>query len=203
MSITDTLLLRSLLLFLMLGSVAGLFVGMVLIMRPDWLLRVSKHTNRWISTRQFDRPLEQSVKLDPWFYRYRFTSGILILTGAVYTLYFFTAGLDKPAAIDGLSRKFPVPPAFIGSLLDALALSCLLGAAFALIVSLFLLFRPSMLRGFEQGSNQWLSMRRALKPLEIQRSGVDEYVFHNVRLVGILLLFGSLYTLVGLATWMR
>ena len=203
MSITDTLLLRSLLLFLMLGSVAGLFVGMALIMRPDWLLRVSKHTNRWISTRRFDRPLEQSVKLDPWFYRYRFTSGILILAGAVYLIYLFTAGFDKPAAIAGLSRKFPIPPALIGSLLDALALSCLLGAALALIVSLFLLFRPSLLRGFEQGSNQWLSMRRALKPLEIQRSGVDEYVFHNVRLVGMLLLFGSLYTLVGLAIWMR
>ena len=203
MSITDTLLLRSLLLFLMLGSVAGLFAGMALIMRPDWLSRVSKHTNRWVSTRRFDRQLERSVNLDPWFYRYHHTSGILTLAGAVYTLYFFTAGLDKPAAIAGLSRKFPIPPALIGSLLDALTLSCLLGAAFALIISLFLLIRPSLLRGFEQGANQLFSLRRALKPLEIQRSGVDEYVFHNVRLAGMLLLFGSLYTLVGLANWVR
>ena len=202
MSITDTLLFRSLLLFLMLGSVAGLSVGMVLIMRPDWLLRVSKRTNQWVSTRHLDQLLERSVKLDPWFYRFRHASGILTLAGAVFLLYFFTAKFDKSAALAGLSRKFSTPPAIIGSLLDALVLSCMLGAALALIVSLFLLFRPSMLRGLEQGSNQLFSLRHSLKPLEIQRSGVDEYVFHNVRLVGVLLLFGSLYALAGLMTWL-
>ena len=202
MSITDTLLLRSLLLFLMLGSVAGLFAGMALVLRPDWLLRVSKRANQWVATRHLEQSLERSVKLDPWFYRYRHMSGILTLAGAVYILYFFTAGLNKPATLAGLSMKSSIPPALIGSLLDALALSCVLGAAFALIISLFLLFRPSMLRGFEQGSNRLLSLRHALKPLEIKRSGVDEYVFHNARLVGVLLLFGSLYTLVGLVTWL-
>ncbi|MDD5180681.1 MAG: hypothetical protein PHT15_05415 [Gallionellaceae bacterium] len=202
MSITDTLLLRSLLLFLMLGSVAGLFAGMALIMRPDWLSRVNKHASRWMSTRQFERPLERTVKLDHWFYRHHRTSGILILAGAVYTLYFFTAILDKPSILAGLSRKFPIPPALIASLLDALVLSCVLGAAFALIISLFLLIRPSLLRGFEQGANRVLSLRHALKPLEIQRSGVDEYVLHNVRLAGMLLLFGSLYALVGMGIWM-
>ena len=202
MSITDTLLLRSLLLFLMVGSVAGLFAGAALMLRPDWLLRVSKRANKWVSTRHLDQSLEQSFKLDPWFYRYHHMSGILTLAGAIFTLYFFTAGFDKSATLAGLSRKFSIPPALIGSLLDALALSCLLGAAFAIIISLFLLFRPSLLRGFEQGANQWFSLRRGLKPLEIPRSGVDEYVFRHVQLAGVLLLFGSMYTLVGLVAWL-
>ena len=87
-------------------------------------------------------------------------------------------------------------------LLDSAVLSILLGAAFTLIISLFLLIRPSMLRGFEQGANQWISLRQALKPFEISRVGVDEYVFQNVQLAGVLLLFGSLYTLVGLTHWL-
>ena len=202
MSVTDTLLLRSLLWFLMFGSIAGLLVGAALILRPDWLLRVSKRANRWVSTRRLDRALEQSINLDHWFYRYRLVSGILTLAGAVYIIYFFTAAYDKPSALAGLSKHYTIPPALMDALLDALVLSSLAGAVFALIVSLFLLFRPSMLRGFEHGANQWVSLRSALKPLEVARSGVDEYVFRHVRLVGVLLLFGSLYTLVGMVTWL-
>ncbi len=203
MSVTDTLLLRALLLFLMFGSIAGLLVGAALILRPDWLLRVSKHANRWVSTRHLDRSLEQSINLDHWFYRYRLVSGILTLAGAIYSIYFFTAAFDKPGVLAALSKHYTLPSALISWLLDALVLSSLVGAVFALIVSLFLLFRPSMLRGFEHGANQWISLRRALKPLEVPRSGVDEYVFRHVRLVGVLLLLGSLYTLVGLMIWLR
>jgi hypothetical protein len=87
-------------------------------------------------------------------------------------------------------------------LLDSTVLSILLGATFALIISLFLLIRPSMLRGFEQGANQWISLRLVLSPFEISRVGVDEYMFQNVQMAGVLLLFGSLYILVGLTTWL-
>ncbi len=198
MSVIDTLLLRSLLLFLMFGSIAGLLAGAALILRPDWLLRVSKRVNRWVSTRHLDRSLEQSINLDRWFYRYRRVTGTLTLAGAVYIIYFFTAAFDQPGVLAGLSKHYAFPPAFIGWLLDALVLSSLAGAVFALIVSLFLLFRSSMLRGSEHGANQSASLRRALKPLEVVRSGVDKYVFRHVRLVGVLLLFGSLYALVGL-----
>ncbi len=202
MSVTDTLLLRSLLLFLMFGSIAGLLAGATLILRPDWLLRVSKLANHWVSTRHLDRWLEQSIKLDRWFYRYSRVSGTLTLASAVYIIYFLTAMFDKPAVLAVLSKNTVVPPELMDVLLDALVLSGLAGAVLALIISPFLLFRPSLLRGFERGANQWFSLQRALKPLDVARSGVDEYVFRHARLVGVLLLFGSLYTLVWLATWL-
>jgi hypothetical protein len=90
----------------------------------------------------------------------------------------------------------------IAGLLDALVLSALIGALFAAFVGLFLLLRPSMLREFEQGANRWISLRRALKPMEIPRAGVDEYVFLHGRRVGVLLVLGSLYTLVLLTLWL-
>lgn len=201
-SITDTLLLRSLLLFLMLGSVVGLLAGAALILRPQWLMRLGKFTNRWVSTRHLDKALERPINVDHWFYRYSRASGILILAGAIFIIYFFTASFDKLGTVAGLFKNTIVPPALMGALLDGLALIILVGGVSALIVSLFLLFRPSVLRGFGQTANQTSSLRRALKPLEIPRSNVDEYVFRHVRLVGVLLLFGSLYTLVGLAAWL-
>lgn len=202
MSIVNTLLLRALVLFLMLGSVAGLFAGVVLVLRPDWLLRVSKRANQWVSTRHLDQSLERAINLDRWFYRYHRVGGALMLAGAVFIIYFFTAGFDKPGILVGLSKIYAAPPAVLGLLLDTFIRVNLMGAVFVLIISLFLLFQPSMLRGLERSANQWYSMRRKLKPLEISRSGVDEYVFRNIRLTGVLLLFGSLYALAGLAFWL-
>lgn len=202
MSIVDNLLLRSLLLFLMLGSVAGLLAGATLILRPEWLMRLGKFTNRWVSTRKLDRALERPINLDHWFYRYSRVTGTLTLAGSIFIIYFFTASFDKLGTVAGLFKNSIVPPALMEVLLDTLVLIVLAGGVAALIVSLFLLFRPSLLRGFEQRVNQTTSLRRALKPLEVSRSNVDEYVFRHVRLVGVLLLFGSLYTLVGLAAWL-
>jgi hypothetical protein len=202
MSVIDKFLFHAFLLFLMAGSIAGLFVGAALVLRPAWLLHVSKLVNRWIAMRRISILLERVIKVDRWFYRYRHVSGMFILAGAVFLMYFFTARFDKLSALSSLSKKFALPHAFVEVLLDSSVLSILLGAALALIISLFLLIRPSMMKGFEQSANQWISLRRGLKPFEISHVGVDEYAFKNVQMTGVLLLFGSLYTLAGLTIWL-
>jgi hypothetical protein len=188
--------------FLMAGSIAGLFAGAALVLRPAWLLYAGSRVNRWVATREVSSLLERVVKVDRWFYRHHHASGMSLLAGAAFLIYFFIARFDRVRIIIGLSRVFDIPLVFSMVLLDSAVLSILLGAAFALIISLFMLMRPSMLRGFEQGANQWISLRRALKPFEISRAGVDEYVFQNVQMAGVLLLLGSLYTLAGLTIWL-
>ena len=89
MTIVTALLLRTLLLILVLGSVAGLLTGALLILRPDWLLRASKRLNRWVSTRKLSLSLERTIHVDHLFYRYRRLSGTFIMLGGVYMLYFF------------------------------------------------------------------------------------------------------------------
>jgi len=202
MSDINKFLFHALLLFLMAGSLAGLFAGALLVLRPAWLLQMSKRVNRWITTRHVISLLERVVKVDRWFYRHHQASGILLLAGSIFLIYFFTARFDKLRILIGMSKTSTLPPVLIDVLLDSMVLSILLGAVFALIISLFLLLRPSLLRGFEQGANQWISLRRALKPFEIARVGVDEYVFQNVQMAGVLLLCGSLYTLAGLTVWL-
>lgn len=201
MDIVNALMFRALLLFLALGSIAGLMVGAALILRPDKLLRLNKYANRWVSTRKLNQSLERPIAVDHLFYRYRHAGSVFVLAGAVFILYYFTVTFDKPDILANLSRNTTVSPLLIEWLLDALVLAGMIGAVFALIIGLFLLFRPSLLRKFETGANQSASLRRALKPFEVPRSGLDEYVFRNVQLAGVLLLFGSLYTLVGLTAW--
>jgi len=199
---TDAVLLRSLMLFLLLGSVVGLLAGMALLIHPEWLQRMSKFSNRWVSTRQMGRSLEQSVNVDHWLYRYGHLSGAMLLAGSIYILYMLTTHIVRADILPGLERMHLLPHALLEPMLDTLVLVFIAGAVLALIVSLFLIFRPSMLRDLELGANKSVSLRQTLKPVEVQRGNVDQLVFRNVRLVGVALVSGSLYTLVVLVFWL-
>lgn len=199
--IVESLLLRSFVIFLMVGGLAGLVVGALLIFNPQRIRMTGNLLNRWISTRHLNQTLDRTITLDPWFYRHHRISAGLILLASGYILYAFTVGLDRQNAIIEFARRFNLPASLAGGLLDGLVLSILLGALLAIFVSLFLLLRPSLLRDFEQASNRWVSLRKALKPMEIEREGLDEYVFKHARQVGIVLMIGSLYVLALLTTW--
>ena len=199
---TDAVLIRSLLLFLLLGSVAGLLAGVALLLHPEWLQRLSKQSNRWVSTRQMGRSLEKEINVDHWFYRYGHLSGFLLLAGAVYIVYKLTSQISRGDMLISITKLKLVPPVWVSPLLDTLVLVFLAGAVAAAIVSVFLILRPSMLREMELGVNQSVSMRESLKPLEVQRGNVDQMVFKHVRLVGLLLLGSSLYALAGLLNWL-
>lgn len=200
--IVSSILWQSLFAFLFIGSVAGVAVGILLILRPAWLQSASQFANRWISTRHLDHALERSIKLDHWFYRYRRISGGLVLAGAAFILYFFTVQFDKAATITIGVKRWHLPAQLIESLVDALVLGNMIGALFAAFVSLFLLLRPSWLSDFEQSANQWVSSRRALKPMEMPRHGVDEAVIRHRQWAGALLILGSLYTVIMLIVWL-
>ena len=202
MTIAHTLLLRSFVLLLLLGGAAGLVAGVLLIVRPEWLLRASRFSNRWVSTRHLNQSLEQPIRLDPLFYRYRRISATVTLTGAVFIVYFFTARFDKPGVLAALSKNSTIPRALMSGLLDALVLASVVGGVFVMAISFFLLLRPSLLREIERKANQAGSLRHALKPLEIGRSGVDEYVFRRARAAGLLLAVGGLYVLFALLVWL-
>lgn len=201
-TIVESLLLRSAVLFLMAGGVAGLAAGSLLLWQPQRLSAISAVLNRWVSTRHLDTALERSVALDPWFYRHHRAVGAITLLASAYVIYFFTLSLDGASAVQVLAREFNWHPVLVSMLLDALVLSLVLGALLAAFISLYLMIRPSLLRGFEQKANRWVSLRRAMKPLEIPRQGVDELVFRHRRQAGMLLVLGSLYTLAMLTLWL-
>jgi hypothetical protein len=53
--------------------------------------------------------------------------------------------------------------------------------------------RPSLLRGMEEESNQWVSSRRATRVLEIPRDDADRFVMRHAQRAGWLLLLASIY----------
>jgi hypothetical protein len=201
MSIVQTILLSALISFLILGSAAGLIIGTTLILRPLWLLRLNQICNRWISTRHVDKFLETTIYIDSWFYRYRRSSALLTSAGAIYMLYYFGVQIDKVSVVSGLAKRFHIPVAYFSVFFEPMVLIMLLGSAFALFISLFLLIRPSRFLKFEHDANKWVSLRHAMKPLEAMRDNVDAFTFRHSQQVGGTLVLGSIYTLALFTFW--
>jgi hypothetical protein len=77
--------------------------------------------------------------------------------------------------------------------IDSLVLIALTCGVVSLLVGLFLWQRPSMLRGVEEGTNRWISTRKATKFLEIPRDDIERLVEEHAPRIGWLLLLGALF----------
>jgi len=203
MTITDAILVRSLMLFLLAGSVVGVFAGISMLLRPEWLKKSGMIANRWISTRQAARPLVRSFNIDSFIYRYNQPFGVLLMIGSVFVIYYFSNVFNAKSAMNGVFGKAGISPVLMMGMIDGFVLIAIVGAVFAMLASLFLMFRPGMLRDFEKRANQQVSMRRSLKPMEVLHEGLDHYVFKHRQLIGLSLLLGSLYTFVILYIWIK
>ena len=185
---------RDLAIFLLICTPLGALISLLLIVHPRLMERINRIASHWISTRHVDQLLDQTISIEHWFYRHHRAFGSIVMLGAAYVFIFFGILFDKVYALQHLNWKIPI--SLIDGLLDALVLSALTGSVVAFIVGLFLWLRPSLLRGTEEVANQWLSTRRAARPLEIPRNQVDEFVAQHAQRVGWLLLLGSLALLV-------
>lgn len=189
--LVEMILWRDLAIFLLIGALMGLALGLLLVFWPHILERVNRVASRWISMRHVDRLLDRSISIEPWFYQYHRQLGILVILGSGYIFVYFSSLFDKAAALQQLSRYAPAK--VLDGLLDALVLTSQLGAAVALPVGLLLWLQPDLLHRIETGANQWMSSRRATKVLDVQHDQVDRYVAHHARQTGWLLLLGSTY----------
>jgi hypothetical protein len=182
---------RALAIFLLIGALLGVVLALLLIFKPQFLERLNRVANRWVSTRHINRWLDRSVRIEHWFYQHHRAAGVVIVLGASYILIYFGFLFDKAYTLQRWSGKFPAK--LLDGLLDALVLGSLVGGAVALMVGLFLWLRPSLLRGMEEVANQWVSSRRVTKMLDVPHGQADIFIARHAQRAGWLLLVGSIY----------
>jgi hypothetical protein len=182
------------------AALMGIAVSLLLIFNPRLMARVNRAASGWISTRRMVHFLDRSVRIERWLYRHHRLLGILIMLGAGYIIAYFGLLFDKATALQRLSAY--APARLMDILLDTLSFSLLLGAAVALVVGFVTCLRPSLLRGIEEFSNQWISLRRTTRALDIPRNQVDNYVAQHAQWIGWLLLLGSIYLFFVMFRWL-
>lgn len=199
-NLVDIILWQSLAIFLLVGALTGAALGLLLILKPHLMENINRIANRWISTRRMSRLMDHSIDIEDWLFQRHRPLGILIILGAGYMLAYFGLLFDKDAALQHWAGS--VPTRLLDGLLDAMVLAALIGAVVALLAGLFMWLRPSLLRGVEKEANQWVTMRRATKMLDVTHDQADRYLMRHAHRVGWLLLLGSIYLFFAMFRWL-
>jgi hypothetical protein len=171
-------------------------VAVMLLVDAERLMRWNYVLNRWFSTRQAMRPLEEPLDVKRFVYRRHRVLGVLLFAGALYTL----DVLAFSYRTDALVRVFRDlgDPGLLGIAFEAARIFLMVGNVAALAAAVVLCFRPSLLKGLESWGDRQFSGRAPTRPLDTMRYQPDEFVRARPRIVGVFILIGSLYVLLSL-----
>jgi len=178
------------------GALLGLVIGVMLIVDSARVMRWNYALNHWYSTRRAMRALEQPLDIKRVVYRWHRVLGVLVFAGALFAIDALVFGF-KTAALARTLRHLG-QPAVLELAFEAVRIFLIVGNVAALAAGTVLVFRPSLLKGLEAWGDRTYSERAPTKPLDTMRYQPDEFVRARPRLVGVLVLIGSVYTLFAL-----
>lgn len=183
------------------GALLGVLLGILLLIDSERVMRWNYVMNRWYSTRQAMRALDRPIDVKRPFYRWHRVLGVLVFAASLYTLDILVFGFQTSALVRAL--RGTGNPAVLALVLDSVRLFLIVGNVAALLAAAVLVFRPSLLKGLEVWGDRHYSGRVATKPLDIMRYHPDDFTRTRPRLVGGLLVLGSLYVLITLGVLIR
>lgn len=67
-------------------SLLGALVGLVLLVKPDWMRWISRQGGRWISLRKATKVLDTPIDIDNWVIRNGRVIGTLMLLASLFLL---------------------------------------------------------------------------------------------------------------------
>ena len=172
------------------------FVGLAILIAPTSVIRLGEVLNRWVSTDQAFHSLDTPKSVERFFYHHHRVFGVLLVLGAAYVLYTFAFAFDYStlSAQVMLFRSRTVTD----WLLNALSFLNISFSIVAILVGAIIFFRPSLLKGLEEWANKWYVTDESLKKLDVRLSAPDTLFRRWPRLLGFLIMAGSMYVVVSL-----
>jgi hypothetical protein len=194
-AIWSQLVLPSLALFGLAGSLLGIAVGLGLLLRTAATLHFFGTMNRWVSTRRSLKPLEIPRSIgSPTARKPRWNGLVLVLAGAYVSVVLWQ--------LDGGKLAFAIPPGaryavITGILFSALRWFMVVGGLAVVAVGVMLLFFPAAYPAFEARANHWYSTRQALTGGDRMHMTLDRLVESFPRAAGLLIVCLSLVSAVA------
>jgi hypothetical protein len=187
---------QTVLIFLVVGAAFAFIAGLMLLFNSKRAFAIGDRLDRWVSTRAAMRPLDRHHNISRPMYRMHRLSGALICAGSLYALAIL--GTPEGAAAIGKSLSGLGSKYFAAWVSDSLRIALLLGNACAFVFGVIFIVRPSLLKGLEAWADRSISGRKATKPLEDSHHPADRFTREHPRLVGALVVLGSLYVLLNM-----
>jgi len=185
--------------FLLIGSVFALLVGVGILLQSHVVFRLIDFTNQYVSTRQVIKPAEIQRNIEPALYSQRKLLGTAVVLGALAALFLLLASSMESRLLLLLAGKGTVS---VGKVWIASSIKWLLvvGNVVCLLVGLMLHSRPEELAKIEAVVNQWYSVRKRTSAMEKMYMGVDNWVIKHPAISGSFIVFLSLNVAVVMYT---
>ena len=187
---------QALYILLLLGVALGLLVGILLLIDSQRVLRWNAYLNRWISTGESLRVLDQPHDLNRIVYRWHRILGLVVLAAALYALDVLVFNIQTRALVH-IFRDL-ANPATLQLFAESVRWFLVAGNVLAILVGMILVLRPSLLKGVEGWTDRRYSPRLSIPNLDEPRYQPDEFVRAHLRLAGIVAAGGSLFALLSL-----
>jgi len=187
---------QALYILLLLGAALGLLVGIMLLIDSQRVLRWNAYLNRWISTGESLRVLDQPHDLKRIVYRRHRIVGVVVLAAALYALDVLVFNIQTRPLVH-IFRDL-ANPGTLELFAEAVRLFLVAGNALAILAGIILVFRPSLFKGVEAWTDRQYSPRLSSQNLDAPRYQPDEFVRAHQRLAGIVAAGGSLFVLLSL-----
>ena len=168
-----------------------LIVGTILLLVPSILQPLVPFMNRWIETDSLFNRLDEPVRLERLFYRHHRIMGLLIVAGAAYCLYSLWLWVDLLTLFSGSHSGSEL--GWSNILVDAAIMVLTLGNILSLIVGVIVILRPSLLKGLESRANTWIESDQFFQSLDTRIDMTEHWLNRHPRLIGLLVIIGSLY----------
>jgi hypothetical protein len=139
-------------------AVAGLAVGIGLIVSSQRTGQLFQILNRWVSTRHVLKPVEVPHEIGRVAHSYqRWLAGCFVLGGLI-SIFGLAAGFDASAvsAVVAEQRYAPV----VAVALESAKWFLIIGSGFGVVVGVMLLFYPNAELTLERYADRWVSSRQ-------------------------------------------
>jgi hypothetical protein len=193
-NVLSDVLLQTFLIFIGFGCVLSLLAGIWMLWKPDATPRLNRYFNRWFATDRFTTALVSPHTIESPMHRHHRLVGALVLLGSAYYIIFaLLFALKTKYLANLLFQSWSEPVATW--LTAALIFTLVAGNVLAAVVGASLLVRPNLLLRFEAWANRSYGTEKVRQALNVMHMQPDELVARHVRLVGVLIVAGSVYAL--------
>ena len=190
------ILLQSFLVFVAVGCVVSLIIGVGMLIKPERVLRLNQILSTWFATDKLAAALDRSHGVEFALYHKHRSVGALVLAGGLYILYVMLFAFNKKAA--GGALGFSPNPQLAAWMMDALGVVLVVSSVLGLVIGFFLVVRPSVFKPFEEWGNRWYTTEKSLRVIETMNLKPDQAMTRNYRVFAALIIAGSVYVLLSL-----
>ena len=184
LTIVDRLVIPTVIAVLLAGGMAGIVLGIALVIRSEATLRFISRMNRWVATKAATDPLDMPRNVEPagGLGQRRPVFGAFLVVGGALAVYFLMTRLEfRVTYVPGIDVKRLY---FSAVALQTMKWVLVAGGAFAAVVGLLMIVSPERLGAFERRLNEWRSPQRLVAADEEMHMPLEPRVAAHPRAAG-------------------